>query len=155
MRRSVPALCALGISMLVAAAPASAKKKDEPLPPPPGATKNVEYLDNLPEAANATAINFLEFRERDVYDTRSRKKVDVLLVTGRFGLKTYSLKDPAHPAPLGAVTMEQLRLPGDPPASSEQPAVDVLAERGHGRGSGPEPRAPVARSARLSRLDEP
>ncbi|MET0686857.1 MAG: hypothetical protein ABW060_16180 [Solirubrobacteraceae bacterium] len=121
MRRSVPALCALGASMLVAVAPASAKKQDETLPPPPGATKNVEYLDNLPEAANATAINFLEFRARDVYDTRSRKKVDVMLVTGRFGLKTYSLKDRAHPEPLGAVTMEQLRLPGDPPASVSNP----------------------------------
>jgi hypothetical protein len=107
--------------MLVAVAPASAKKKDETLPPPPGATKNVDYLDNLPEAANATAINFLEFRARDVYDTRSRKKVDVMLVTGRFGLKTYSLKDRAHPEPLGEVTMEQLRLPGDPPASVSSP----------------------------------
>ena len=29
MRRSVPALCALGASMLVAVAPASAKKKDD------------------------------------------------------------------------------------------------------------------------------
>jgi hypothetical protein len=70
-----------------------------------GASKNVELLDNLPEAKNATAINFLS------YDDRS----DVMLVTGRFGLKTYSLSDPANPALLDEITAEDLRLTGDPP----------------------------------------
>jgi hypothetical protein len=70
-----------------------------------GASKNVELLDNLPEAKNATAINFLS------YDDRS----DVMLVTGRFGLKAYSLADPANPALLDEITAEQLRLEGDPP----------------------------------------
>jgi hypothetical protein len=60
------------------------------------ASKNVELLDNLPEAKNATAINFLE------YDNRG----DVMLVTGRFGLKSYSLADPAHPALLDEITAE-------------------------------------------------
>jgi hypothetical protein len=69
------------------------------------ASKNVELLDNLPEAKNATAINFLE------YDNRG----DVMLVTGRFGLKSYSLADPAHPALLDEITAEELRLEGDPP----------------------------------------
>ena len=53
-----------------------------------GASKNVELIDNLPEAKNATASNFLS------YDDQS----DVMLVTGRFGLKSYSLSDPANPA---------------------------------------------------------
>jgi hypothetical protein len=70
-----------------------------------GASKNVELVDNLPEAKNATAINFLQ------YDGVG----DVMLVTGRFGLKSYSLRDPANPVLLDEVTAEDLRLKGDPP----------------------------------------
>jgi hypothetical protein len=85
---------ALGIlgALLLFAAPASA------------ASRNVKLLDNLPEAENATAINFLEYRG----------KADVMLVTGRFGLKSYSLRDRAHPRLLDEITAEELRLPGDP-----------------------------------------
>jgi hypothetical protein len=85
-------LGALG-ALLLFAAPAS------------GASKNVTLLDNLPEAKDATAINFLEYG----------KGRDVMLVTGRFGLKSYSLDDPAHPELLDEVTAQELRLPGDPP----------------------------------------
>jgi hypothetical protein len=70
-----------------------------------GASKNVELLDNLPGAKHATAINFLS------YDKGS----DVMLVTGRFGLKSYSLSDPAHPELLDQISAEDLRLEGDPP----------------------------------------
>jgi hypothetical protein len=70
-----------------------------------GASKNVELLDNLPEAKNATAINFLSYSGRS----------DVMLVTGRFGLKSYSLADPADPQLLDEITAEDLRLKGDPP----------------------------------------
>ena len=38
-----------------------------------------------------------------------------MLVTGRFGLKSYSLADPADPRLLDELTAEELRLPGDPP----------------------------------------
>ena len=58
---------ALG-AMLMLAAPAS------------GASRNVTLLDNLPEAKDATAINFLEYG-------KGRRAQDVMLVTGRFGLK--------------------------------------------------------------------
>ena len=67
-------------------------------------SKNVELLDNLPGAKNATAINFLSYEGRS----------DVMLVTGRFGLKSYSLADPAHPVLLDEITAEGLRLSGDP-----------------------------------------
>ena len=77
MRRALPALIALGVSSLVLAAPAS------------GASQNVEHLTTLPEAKDATAINFLE------YDRRG-PDLDVMLVTGRFGLKSYSLEDPVY-----------------------------------------------------------
>ena len=46
---------------------------------------------------------------------RRGRSLDVMLVNGRFGLKTYSLADPGHPRLLGELTAEQLRLPGDPP----------------------------------------
>ena len=43
-------------------------------------------MDNLPEAKNATAINFLSYSGRP----------DVMLVTGRFGLRASRLKaDPS------------------------------------------------------------
>ena len=41
-----------------------------------------------------------------------------MLVTGRFGLKSYSLEDPRHPELLDEVTAEELRLPGDPPVNT-------------------------------------
>jgi hypothetical protein len=88
------ALSLLG-ALLVFAAPAS------------GASKNVTLQDNLPEAKDATAINFLEYKG----------KPDVMLVTGRFGLKSYSLRDRAHPRLLDEITAEELRLPGDPPVN--------------------------------------
>jgi hypothetical protein len=93
MRNPALALAALGVALFAFAGPASA------------ASKNVEHLDTLAAAKNATAINFMEYSNR----------ADVMLVTGRFGLKSYSLKDPAHPALLDEVTAEELRLEGDPP----------------------------------------
>ena len=77
-----------------------------------GASKNVRLLDNLPEAKDATAINFLEYKGKK---GKGRFGGDVMLVTGRFGLKSYSLADPRHPELLDEVTAEELRLPGDPP----------------------------------------
>ena len=44
-----------------------------------------------------------------------------MLVTGRFGLKSYDLSDPAKPKLLDEITAEQLRLPGDPPYSAANP----------------------------------
>ncbi len=57
----------LGTLLLLLAAPAY------------GASKNVELVDNLPEAKNATALNFLTYAGAG----------EVMLVTGRFGLKSY------------------------------------------------------------------
>jgi hypothetical protein len=99
-----------------AAAPASAQ-----LPLPEGsAAKNVELLTNLPEAANATAIDFVTYGKKD-RGGKDRSATDVMLVTGRFGLKSYDLSDPAKPKLLDEITAEQLRLPGDPPYSPANP----------------------------------
>ena len=97
MRRGVLAACGVGASLLASAAPAF------------GASKNVELIDNLPEAKHATSINFLQ------YSRRESPVRDVMLVTGRFGLKSYSLANPRDPQPLDEITAEELRLPGDPP----------------------------------------
>jgi hypothetical protein len=79
------------------------------------ASKNVKLLDNLREAKYATAINFLQYGHGS----------DVMLVTGRFGLKSYSLRDPAHPRLLDAITAEDLRLPGDPPVNFDESKGDL------------------------------
>jgi hypothetical protein len=81
-----------------------------------GASKNVELLDNLPEAKDATAINFMSY---------GKGKSDVMLVTGRFGLKSYSLDDPRHPELLDEVTAEELRLRGDPPVNTDEAAGPI------------------------------
>jgi len=52
----------------------------------------------------ATAINFLNYGGQDV-----------MMVTGRFGLKSYSLADPANPKLLDELTSVDLELEGDPP----------------------------------------
>ena len=97
-RGALAAYAAMLAALLVIAAPAS------------GASKNVELLDNLPEAKDATAINFMSY---------GKHESDVMLVTGRFGLKSYSLEDPRHPELLDQITAEELRLPGDPAVNFE------------------------------------
>ncbi len=94
-RRGVFSAAMAGVMTLALAGPAF------------GASKNVQLVHNLPEAANATAINFLEYGN-------GRHRSDVMLVTGRFGLKSYSLSNPRRPRLLDEITAEELRLPGDP-----------------------------------------
>jgi hypothetical protein len=89
---------AIAGALLVFAAPASA------------ASKNVKLLDQLDEAKYATAINFLQYKHGS----------DVMLVTGRFGLKSYSLRDPRHPRLLDSITAKNLRLPGDPAVNFDE-----------------------------------
>jgi hypothetical protein len=92
------ALSALGAS-LVFAAPAA------------GQGKNVELVKTIPEGKWATAINFLEYGGGHGHGRETR---DVMLVTGRFGLKSYSLENPAKPQLLDEISSERLKLPGDP-----------------------------------------
>lgn len=99
MRRGVVVLAAIGAA-LATAAPANAAE------PPPGAIKNMEFITNLPEGARATAINFM------TYGTGSKQR-DVMLITGRFGLKTYDMTDPEAPELLDEVTNDDLVLPYD------------------------------------------
>lgn len=99
MRRGALALAAIGAA-LVAAAPASAAE------PPPGAIKNMEFITNLPEGRQATAINFMTYGQ-------GSKAREVMLITGRFGLKTYDMSNPEAPDLLDEVTNNDLVLPYD------------------------------------------
>jgi hypothetical protein len=113
---------ALGLVMAAGSATPAAAQIEQPA----GAIKNVELLHNIPEARAATAINFMTYdgKDRGPGDKgkgKGNKVQDVMLVTGRFGLKTYDLSDPAKPKFLDEVTAEELRLEGDPPYSPSNP----------------------------------
>jgi hypothetical protein len=95
-------LGALGVA-LVFAAPAA------------GQGKNVQLVKTIPEGKWATAINFLEYGGGHGHGDRGGGRArDVMVVTGRFGVKTYSLEDPAKPQLLDEISSERLKLPGDP-----------------------------------------
>jgi len=93
---------AAAVCLTALAMPAAASAAD----PPPGAIKNMEFVKNLPEGRQSTAINFLS------YGKGSKERV-VMLITGRFGLKTYDMADPENPVLLDQVTNDQLVLPYD------------------------------------------
>ena len=84
--------CVAAVALLATASPAFA------------VSKNVAHVKTLPEGKWATAINFLDYGDEDV-----------MMVTGRFGLKSYSLANPANPVLLDEITSQNLELPGDPP----------------------------------------
>jgi len=107
MRSAWVAAVAVG-AILGAASPAAAIEQ------PAGSLKNVELVANIPEGKYATAINFMS------YGNGSNAR-DVMLITGRFGLKTYDLADPTAPVLLDEIGNEDLRLPGDPPTKLEPP----------------------------------
>jgi hypothetical protein len=83
-----------------------------------GQGKNVQLVKTIPEGKWATAINFLEYGHGHGHGDRGGggggKSPDVMFVTGRFGLKSYSLADPAKPQLLDEISSERLKLPGDP-----------------------------------------
>jgi hypothetical protein len=105
LRRLTPLLALLLLLPGTAATAAPAAP-----PSPPGAFRNVELVGsvgnhppNHPETLRqATAINFLD------YDGR-----DVMVVVGRFGLRSYDLSDPTAPELLDSVGNDVLSLTGD------------------------------------------
>ena len=88
MRGRSVVLGALGAS-LVLAAPAAAQT-------PPGAAKNVQLMKTITEAKNATAINFLEYKDKDGWGRH--RTLDVMLVTGRFGAEDLLAREPGQAA---------------------------------------------------------
>ena len=107
---------------LVAAAAAAASLLGVPAiaqaaEPPPGSamSSNLEYLARVPDAAGITEGKFDRVRGSDV-----------MVITGRFGFKTYDVSDPADPQPLDSL----------PPARAGRERL--LAERGHGARHAPQ-----------------
>ena len=146
MRRGTYAALAVAATLLCAAGPAAA------------ASKNVQLLDTLPEAKNATAINFLQYKKapKAKGEPKQRGPFDVMLVTGRFGLKTYCARRPGPPEAARRDHSRGTATAGRPAVEypPSNPDVDVLAERGHGRRREAQARAAVARPARVRGLDE-
>ncbi len=93
---------AIAACLAVLLVPAAASAAD----PPAGAIKNMEFVKNLPEGRQATAINFL------TYGKGSKERV-VMLITGRFGLQTWDMSDPEDPDQLDSIGNDQLVLPYD------------------------------------------
>src|SRR5829696_2117994 len=81
MRKLGAAVVALGTLLTVPAGAGAAA-------PPPGAaiSSNLEYVTRLPEANGITEGKFDEVRGKDV-----------LVITGRFGFKTYDVSNPEAP----------------------------------------------------------
>ena len=86
------AACLLGLPAIAQAAE-----------PPPGSamSTNLEYLARVPDAAGITEGKFDRVRG-----------TDVMVITGRFGFKTYDVSDPADPQPLDAYLPPELAANG-------------------------------------------
>ena len=95
---------AVALGALLLARPPRPRQVEQPA----GAQKNLKLVSSYPEAKYATAINFLQYG-------KGQRKQDVLVATGRFGLITYDLSNPAKPRKLDTLDNEALRLTGDPP----------------------------------------
>ena len=100
--RAILVVAATAAVLACSAAPAAAAD------PPAGAIGNVEFVKNLPGMKWATAINFIQYGERDV-----------MFATGRFGLRSFDVSDPENPVALDAVGNGDLRLAGDPPVDED------------------------------------
>ena len=100
--RAICVFAAAAALSVCAAAPAAAAD------PPQGAIGNVEFVKNLPGMKWATAINFIQYGDRDV-----------MYAAGRFGLKSFDITDPANPVALDSIDNEALRLQGDPPVDTD------------------------------------
>ena len=98
----------------------------------------------------ATAINFLDYGDQDV-----------MMVLGRFGLKSYSLADPANPQLLDEITSPELELPGDPPTdfTVTEPGGDPKSTFWQNEDMDVDPdtqtRADLARSALVRGVNQP
>ena len=93
---------------LVAAAAAAASLLGVPAiaqaaerPPGSAMSSNLEYLARVPDAAGITEGKFDRVRGSDV-----------MVITGRFGFKTYDVSDPADPQPLDSYLPPELAANG-------------------------------------------
>ncbi|MGA9279221.1 hypothetical protein [Ilumatobacter sp.] len=74
---------------------------------PPGAVGNVDYLGTVDDTNGVVAINFLEYKG-------GGRPLDVMMVSGTFGLKSYGVSNPSTPVLLDEIGEAEFRLPTDP-----------------------------------------
>ena len=74
---------------------------------PPGAIKNVDYLGTVADTDGVVAINFLQYKG-------GGPPLDVMVVSGTFGLKSYDVSNPSAPILLDEIDETEFRLPTDP-----------------------------------------
>jgi hypothetical protein len=86
--------------------------------PPPGSYKNVEFLANVPDLNNTISLNFIRWNEDK----------EVMFVSGRYGLKSYDVSDPANPVLLDTLASAELN-PGAPGTLWENEDMDVDPNR--------------------------
>jgi hypothetical protein len=97
---AVLAAGALGVSALVAVGTAGAAP-----PAAAAASQNVEWLAHVPTPSAVSGVAFLRYP--------SASNPDVMFGDGPFGLRAWSLADPAHPTLIGELPASALALPGD------------------------------------------
>jgi hypothetical protein len=88
MRGPLRLLAALQVCAVAAAVAAVASGPTAAAPPAGAISRNVEFVTNLPEAATAISINFID---------------DTMFVSTVKGLLSYDVSDPASPQLLGAL----------------------------------------------------
>ena len=142
MRGRGLALGVLGAS-LVFAAPAAGD-----------ASKNVELLKTIPEAKNATAINFLEYRDG------WHGKLDVMLVTGRFGAEVVLAGEPDEAAAARRAVGGAAEAEGDPdvdfgPPDTSAPTSTFWQNEDMDVDQDAQARAALARPARVRAARRP
>ena len=107
-RAAAAAACLTALAMPAAAGAA------DPLPPGAAKSDNLEYVDRSADAAGITEGKFDRIG-----------KTDVLVVTGRFGFKTYDVTDPANP-----VLLDTFMPPGVNPANGYWQDEDMELDTG-------------------------
>lgn len=90
---------ALGAACVTAAGDAIAAS------PAAAASDNVQWLDHVSTPTSVTGLAFMQYP--------SRANRDVMFADGPFGLRAWSLADPAHPQLIGELPASKLALPGD------------------------------------------
>src|SRR5438309_517239 len=68
----------------------------------PEASSNVAWLDHVDTPSSVTGLAFVAYPGQDV-----------MFGDGVFGLRAWSLRDPAHPKQIGELPAAALALPGD------------------------------------------
>ncbi|MFL6072555.1 MAG: hypothetical protein ACJ73S_04070 [Mycobacteriales bacterium] len=102
--RRIRLLLSSAVAVALVGAPAAAKADPGPGAPGSFAGQNVAWLAHVPTPSSVTGLAFIRYPGRGG---------DVMFGDGPFGLRAWSLADPAHPRQIGELPAAALALPGD------------------------------------------